>query len=60
MKRTCEKLLVKVQPRCRRTFQCYGDISAMEWPTRTVVAVEWIHLELKDELHVLQLSKPEK
>lgn len=60
IKRTCEKLLMKVQTRCRRTFQCYGDASAMEWSTRTVVAVEWSHLELKGELHVLQLSKPEK
>ena len=46
MKRTYEKLFVKVQSRCSRRQQCFGDANTMRWPPRTAAAaVEYRQLE---------------
>jgi hypothetical protein len=45
MKRDYEWLFVKVQSSCSGRQQCFGDASAMRWPSRTAAAVEYGQLE---------------
>lgn len=59
MKRAQERLLVKVQPRCSRRPQYFGDASTTGWPPRTAAAVEWSQPEPIRQA-VLQTLEPEK